>query len=144
MPTTSNRVERVGEEGVITIWYLVALLWRPTVCGNPVLGAHCGSPVQRTPNWVLNVDTHCEFLALETHYGFLAWRPFVGSLVEAHKLSDSTVGLDQQGLHGHWVTNGHHTSYLSFLVRHHIFKPVKGTPKKCVNSRQKMHRDKTA
>ena len=22
-----------------------------------------------------------------------------------------------------------HTSYLSFLVRHHIFRPVKGTPK---------------
>ena len=29
-----------------------------------------------------------------------------------------------------------HTWYLSFLVRHHVFGPVKSTPKKCVNSRQ--------
>ena len=37
-----------------------------------------------------------------------------------------------------------HTSYLSFFVRHHVFWSVNGTPEKCVNLRQKLHRDKTA
>jgi len=37
---------------------------------------------------------------------------------------------------------GRHTSYLSFLVHHHIFWPEKSTPKKCVNLRQKLPREK--
>ena len=35
-----------------------------------------------------------------------------------------------------------HTSYLSFLVHHHIFWPEKSTPKKCVNLQQKLPREK--
>ena len=41
-------------------------------------------------------------------------------------------------------TRDTHTSYLTFLVRHFIFWPVNCTPQKCVNLRQKLHRDKTA
>ena len=37
-----------------------------------------------------------------------------------------------------------HTSYLSFLVRHHIFWACKKYAKKCVNLQEKLPRDKTA
>ena len=38
--------------------------------------------------------------------------------------------------------SNHHTSYLSFLVHHHIFWIEKSTSKKCVNLRRKLPRKK--